>query len=288
MKPENFSQEDWDALTEDEQLGMLEDINEDVPAGDDIEHEADVGTGEGNTDNAEAAKQQSADQSEADQVKAYDQEQQAYEYKPKPMFDAKLPENYDDQVKAIRQQKRELAEKFDEGEISVAEYQDQLDDLNDKQADLREIKFKAELANEAQKNAAEDDWGTTVQSFLSSHPETSKSDFRLNAFDLAVRMVTSNEANAKLSNQEQLELAYKNFAAELGLQVQAGKAPPAQQQRRAKPVVPNIGDIPAADIQDTDNGKFAALDRLIDTDPIRYQDELARLSASDREAYLAM
>ena len=287
-KPAEFTQEDWDALTEEEQNGVLEDYDESSTLDDDkVTDGADYGQEE--KQQADNLKQQSEQKTdEAKQVEQKQEEEQnqapAYEYKPKPIFNAELPNDYEGQVKAIREQKRELAKKFDEGEISVAEYQDSLDDLNDKQADLREAKFKASLAQEAQQNQAADDWGTTVQKFLQSHPETSSSDFRLRAFDMAVRMVTGDDANKDMSNLEQLEKAYASFAKEFGIAATENKTPAKQEKR----TVPNIGNLPQSDISETDNGRFAALDRLIETDPIKFEETLAKMSAADREAYLAM
>ena len=100
--------------------------------------------------------------------------------------------------------------------------------------------------------------------------------------------MTGDQANAALTGAQQLEKAYQTWVTELGIQVEQPAQSGAKPDPRKPKVVPNIGSLPAAQANDTDDGKFAYLDRLADSDPLKYEATLAKLSDADREAYLSM
>ena len=239
-------------------------------------------------DDAEAAT--SAEQAPADAAADADAAKpQAQERKPRPVFEAPdVPADVDDQIAAAKLAKIKLAEKFDEGEITAVEYAKQTEELNDFQRELENKRFKAQLAAESQQSRELDSWEETCSDFLSAHPEISKSKLRYDSFDYAVRLVTGDQANAALTGAQQLEKAYQTWVTELGIQVDQPAQSGAKPDPRKPKVVPNIGSLPAAQANDTDDGKFAYLDRLADSDPLKYEATLAKLSDADREAYLSM
>lgn len=239
----------------------------------------------------EAANKAKADESnaEADQAAA----RQTAERKPRPVFESPdVPADVDDQIAAAKMAKIKLAEKFDEGELTAVEYAKQVEELNDFQRDLENKRFKAQLATESQQTRELESWEDTCQAFLSKHPEISQSRLRYDSFDYAVRLVTGDPDNSNLTGTQMLEKAHQNWVSELGILVQPAaqqqKQEPAKQQAKKQPVVPNIGSLPAAQVSDTDDGKFAYLDRLAESDPLKFEAQLAKLSDADREAYLSM
>ena len=289
-----------DSLTEEELAGMLDtdlvDEGHDTESDDDDDQQVD---GKAGTEGDTAAKDEggsddakkTADEPAAEQAAADSDAlgQQAPERKPRPIFESPdVPADVDDQIAAAKLAKFKLAEKFDEGEITAVEYAKQMEDINDFQQDLQNRKFKAQLAAESQQSREMDSWEDTCSSFLSAHPEVQKSKLRYDSFDYSVRLVTGDPANAGLSGEQQLEKAYQNWVTELGIHV----APVQQQKPTPAPVkakvVPNIGSLPAAQSNDTEDGKFAHLDRLATTDPLKYEAQLMRLSDADRELYLSM
>ena len=289
-----------DSLTEEELAGMLDtdlvDEGHDTESDDDDDQQVD---GKAGTEGDPASKDEggsddtnkTADELAAEQVAADSDAlgQQAPERKPRPIFESPdVPADVDDQIAAAKLAKFKLAEKFDEGEITAVEYAKQMEDINDFQQDLQNRKFKAQLAAESQQSREMDSWEDTCSSFLSAHPEVQKSKLRYDSFDYSVRLVTGDPANAGLSGEQQLEKAYQNWVTELGIHV----APVQQQKPTPAPVkakvVPNIGSLPAAQSNDTEDGKFAHLDRLATTDPLKYEAQLMRLSDADRELYLSM
>ena len=56
-------------------------------------------------------------------------------------------------------------------------------------------------------------------------------------------------------------------------------------QQKALDIPPTLAKVPAAAPEDTDDGKFAALDRMADSDPQKYQETIARMSADEYDAY---
>ena len=296
MSKPTISEELREHLTEEELAGMED--SELVDEGEEEgEEEGDAGKPDAansseqeakKADDAEAAT--SAEQAPADAAADADAAKpQAQERKPRPVFEAPdVPADVDDQIAAAKLAKIKLAEKFDEGEITAVEYAKQTEELNDFQRELENKRFKAQLAAESQQSRELDSWEETCSEFLSAHPEVSKSKLRYDSFDYAVRLVTGDQANSGLTGAQQLEKAYQNWVTELGIQVDQPAQSGAKPDPRKPKVVPNIGSLPAAQANDTDDGKFAYLDRLADSDPLKYEATLAKLSDADREAYLAM
>ena len=296
MSKPTISEELREHLTEEELAGMED--SELVDEGEEEgEEEGDAGKPDAansseqeakKADDAEAAT--SAEQAPADAAADADAAKpQAQERKPRPVFEAPdVPADVDDQIAAAKLAKIKLAEKFDEGEITAVEYAKQTEELNDFQRELENKRFKAQLAAESQQSRELDSWEETCSDFLSAHPEISKSKLRYDSFDYAVRLVTGDQANAALTGAQQLEKAYQTWVTELGIQVDQPAQSVAKPDPRKPKVVPNIGSLPAAQANDTDDGKFAYLDRLADSDPLKYEATLAKLSDADREAYLSM
>lgn len=296
MSKPTISEELREHLTEEELAGMED--SELVDEGEEEgEEEGDAGKPDAansseqeakKADDAEAAT--SAEQAPADAAADADAAKpQAQERKPRPVFEAPdVPADVDDQIAAAKLAKIKLAEKFDEGEITAVEYAKQTEELNDFQRELENKRFKAQLAAESQQSRELDSWEETCSDFLSAHPEISKSKLRYDSFDYAVRLVTGDQANAALTGAQQLEKAYQTWVTELGIQVDQPAQSGAKPDPRKPKVVPNIGSLPAAQANDTDDGKFAYLDRLADSDPLKYEATLAKLSDADREAYLSM
>lgn len=296
MSKPTISEELREHLTEEELAGMED--SELVDEGEEEgEEEGDAGKPDAansseqeakKADDAEAAT--SAEQAPADAAADADAAKpQAQERKPRPVFEAPdVPADVDDQIAAAKLAKIKLAEKFDEGEITAVEYAKQTEELNDFQRELENKRFKAQLAAESQQSRELDSWEETCSDFLSAHPEISKSKLRYDSFDYAVRLVTGDQANSGLTGAQQLEKAYQTWVTELGIQVDQPAQSGAKPDPRKPKVVPNIGSLPAAQANDTDDGKFAYLDRLADSDPLKYEATLAKLSDADREAYLSM
>jgi hypothetical protein len=189
----------------------------------------------------------------------------------------KAPENAAARLAEIEAQKDALAAKFDDGELTAAEMRAQLKPLEDQRDDIRAQQLKAELSADSQIAA----WrNAVVPTFLAAHPEYKPGSIRFNALDAEVRALQA-------SGNDQfdpaiLAKAHERIIAELG--AAPGSTTPAPAAKPNRNLPPTIHNLPAADIETTENGQFAALDRLTGE---AFEAALSRMSEADQAAYLA-
>jgi hypothetical protein len=204
-----------------------------------------------------------------------------------PLLDADAPEDAAEQLEAIARQKEELVQKFDDGELTAKEYQLELDKLAKREREIEQAQFKARLAQEMAEQQQRNAWLATVNQFLSEHAEYRQYPLRYKALDLAVRELAAQEENQGLSGREILEKAHEQIVEQFGLARAEDDLKPEGKKRRKIEAPPTLANVPAASATETEDGRWAKLDRLMETDPERYERELAKLSDADREAYLA-
>jgi hypothetical protein len=180
---------------------------------------------------------------------------------------------------AIPKQMREIAQKFDEGELTAVEMRDQQEVLQD---ELDELKEKRVLAKVSRDNVERTWFDVTIPLFLSKHTEYVTGSARHKLLDTLVReaqLATTNPTDPKI-----LADAHAKIIAELG---EVDGAKPAKKNGKEKPrreLPPNFKDIPASDqTVVTQPNKFARLDKLKGAD---YEKALAKLTPADRDAYL--
>ena len=81
----------------------------------------------------------------------------------------------------------------------------------------------------------------------------------------------------------ELERAYTKYKQAFNIEAASPKQAKAPASRNEGVVPPNLGKLPAATANDTDDGKFAHLDRL---EGVAFEDALAKLSDAQRDEYL--
>lgn len=209
--------------------------------------------------------------------------------RPRGVLNDTLPEDYQQRVDANAEAARELRKKYNDGDISFDEYEDAREKLSDEKQDLREIKMRAEIADQSATVSLQQSWDNTMGVFLEAHPEAISSNVRRSAFDHILREVTAPiMAAGGMPGQAEIDKAYAILAKEFGFE-QKKADPQPEPKKEPKPdlkVPPVLGGLPAASATGTEDGRWAQLDRLIDSDPLRYEAELAKLSDADRDAYL--
>lgn len=287
-----------DAMTEEERAALLDDDDSDdaivVMPGDegaDDDDEDGEGAADDGDDKADKKAEPGADnnQSADDNLaaEAAEENEQA-----KPLFRAEVPADIADKYAAIDTKEEELIAKFEDGDMTTREYNAELRKLNKERNDLEWLERKAELSQETAQQQLEDTWLTTVKAFLPDHPAISENEENWNSFDQVLRTVTAVRINAgQAYGKAELERAYKIWADERGIEVKApaakasaAKAPAAKDEQK-KELPPTLAKVPAASNEDTDDGKYAALERLADKDPQAYQEAIAKMSAAEYEAY---
>lgn len=323
------TEEELELLTPEERAGLEQDDDQDDDTGDDThdseqddadadddadEDDADgqdeEGDGEGDADDdqdgdADADDGQPGRDDGADQD---DQGQPGEDEAPNPdrpvvpEFTLEKPEGVEEKLAAIDTQEDELTDKFDEGDITASEYRKGLRELGKARDELNWSVRKYEQAFDRHKEdvgrAQEQymqNWFKAAGEFVKSHPELTRNKTVMQVFDNIVQGVNTEENINKLSHSARLEMAYKQWAEDLGVDVKqpAGKGKdkgkqPTPPKKRDLP--PTLGNIPAADVNETDNGAFGTLNRLFNSsnpkEVARAEDMLSKMSEADQDRYL--
>lgn len=292
MSIEGLSEEDLAMLTAEERAGLLDD--EDEGDGTDGDDQGNDNASDDDTDADGKADDKGDDSQDAGadsntQGGGKDGEGQGElddPIKPTPLFKAELPADIEAKRTALDTQEDDLVKKFDEGDITFAEYNKELRSLNRERADLDRAELKAELAKEAQQSQVEQTWQTTANTFVAEHPLISKNETMWSSFDAIVRRVTAETMQkGEQPGRRDLEKAYKQWTEDLGIS-DAGTQKPQPKQKKQNIVPPNLGKVPAATANDTDDGKFAHLDRLAESDPLAFEAALAKMSDAQRDEYM--
>jgi len=181
-----------------------------------------------------------------------------------------------------------IAQKFDDGEITLSEYQKEARPLNKTIARLEAITVYKETESEQRRIAAEEierakdqvKWETSVQTFLDSHPEyrvepgNRASEIKNRILSEEVQRVSQDKAYAGKPYSAILNAAHENVGQVFGAPPAAKKddkpAKPAPSKKAAPP--PTLNDIPP----DAPN---AAVTSEVD--------KISKMNASELVAYLA-
>ncbi len=269
-----------DGLTDEERAALEEDIGDE-----DIEHDPDA---------APAAKADDEDDedeapSRDDGAAVAEEDAPAPVREPAPILNVALPEDFESKMGAIKTEKDALLQQFQDGDIDVLEFNSKLDGFNRQERELEAIKIKADISAEMRREQARVQWESEIEEFVTQTQGGIYASSKLAwmALDVAVREVGSDPANASLTGKQVLQKAHERVSKELGWE----SAKPAKQQdkpaKQKAEIPPSLGKMPAAEMTDAGEGRFAALDRLMDADPLKFEAALAKLSAAERDDYLA-
>lgn len=302
-----YTDEELEGLTEEERAAILEEDEDEIldpkeevseTPKDEDEKPADEGDdddSEKGKDNEDDGAAPSGEADKGDNVEGEDAGKP--EDKPKaqaegrkgPLLNAETVADADNMLAEIENRKEELATKFEDGDMDVREYQKSMDDLNRAEREIERKKFKAELASEMEQNSAKNDWANTVSMFMSQHPEYKDGSLRHSALDIAVRQIASDEANAHLSGIEIIQRAHGMVVSEFGDgQAKPNPAPETKKGAEYKPdMPPSLSKVPASSITETGEGKWAKMDNLMNSNPLAYEEALAKMSETERNEYLA-
>ena len=278
-----LTEEELALLTEEERDGYLDDEDDDEgeEGNDDPQDDPTLAV----DDPAAAAQAAANDQAGDDQGDGAETKED-FTTQPKPLFNAELPADIQAQRTAIDEKEDALDKQFDEGDITFSEHKKALREINQQRNALDRAELKAELAAEAYQTQIDNSWQASQTAFFSAHPEiNTANDVQMTALDHLVRQETKAVLDkGGVIGVPELERAYAKFKQAFNI---ADSAPKQQQKQVKTPkngiVPPNLGTLPAATANDTDDGKFAALDRLEGT---AYEDALAKLTDAQRDEYL--
>lgn len=295
-----MTQEEREALKELEELEANAsdddpEVDLDKDKGDDNEGEDDGGDDQG--DAGKAGNDNAAEGGDADDAGDDDGangDEPEARHQAAPLFVAEAPADAEAQLQKISEDKAALVEKFDDGELTAKEYQQQLDALSKQERTIERAVDRAQLAADMENQRQANEREQAINGFLAEVGiPRDQSNLRFLTLDGAVRLVASNEENASLSPREILQKAYDLCIEQGTLQPKAtkqGQQPEPQKEPR-KPKKPidapkTLANVPAAEISDTDSARFAHISRI--KDPDAREQAFAKLSPAEQDAYLAM
>ena len=211
-------------------------------------------------------------------------------------IDAKVQET-------IKDKRTEIMDAYDEGDMTRAEMEAALSTLISEAAtirsDLAQQERTAALTARQQQKVVEA-WYGSVNSYHEKFPDLN-SEAHINGWDKALKEVNSDPELLRLPADDRLRIAHENYAiraAALGRPIPGPKGaakpavPPKEEKLEVKPSSerppgpPTLAGFPASDSNEANDGRFATLDRLIETDPSAAEAAIARLSPAERDAYL--
>ncbi|QMV32681.1 hypothetical protein F1_00055 [Ralstonia phage Heva] len=208
-----------------------------------------------------------------------------------PVYVAEAPEDAEAKLKGLADKRADLRKQYDDGDITFDELESARDEITKEEKAIERAQLKAEMAAEMQQQQTINDWNRDVNSFLDANPEYRASDVRYQALDMMVRKIGGAPEAAKMTGPQVLAKAHEELQKAFGVAAPAKKDEGNGKGEKKPPpkvdVPPTLGKLPAAESNDTNGGKYAALDRLLETDPLAHEDALMKISASERESYLA-
>lgn len=190
------------------------------------------------------------------------------------------PENVNARLKDIETKRDDIAQKFDDGELTAREMRQQDRILEKQSRELETENFKAQLSSESNRDTF---LQNDVPAFMQLHGETyplNSSMWQLLNFEVAKLQ----EADGGYSAAH-LTTAHDNLTKQLGRAPSAKADPNNPKPKPTREIPPTLAHVPSADGNDniTDDGQFAHIDRLNGEDK---EAAIAKLSESDLDAYL--
>ncbi|MCV9910192.1 hypothetical protein OIV19_21590 [Brucella sp. HL-2] len=196
-----------------------------------------------------------------------------------------------EKIKEQQELKQELAEKFDNGDITAQEKAAQERKIDDEiyslQSDLMRREHKVETAKE--------DWQSkVVPDFIAGNSVYKPGSALIKMLNEHVKSLQVGQYASNPFHPNVLKLADRNLRAELGEEIFGEPKPkdpkPDKSGKAAakRDMPPSLRNVPAAAAEDIagDGSEFAFLDRLADTDIEKFEEALTKLSPADLDRYM--
>lgn len=220
---------------------------------------------------------------------------------PMQVYRAELPPDYQERVTAIASRQAEVMDKFNDGEIDIAERDKQLGEINAERENLLLIRSRVEAMEEVNRQNLQREWMRNVNTFMAdaTKPEMGGVDYRKNPamaqdLDGFVKYLANNPANEDKSPRWFLDQAHKLVLAQHGIERKAAALQKSPEERLAearaarKPptgqVQPNLAQVPGSDGPGDVASEFADVEAL---EGQELEDAIARMSPDQRRKFLA-
>jgi hypothetical protein len=190
------------------------------------------------------------------------------------------PYDYSDTAK---EKLKDLREKLNDGDLSPAEYEEKADAI-------KSDDYKARLQESENRR-----WGNAVASFLGHNKDYTQeaSPTKFAALDSEVKRMANAGEIGNMTHLQILQKAKANVEAAFGsvpkvedTKDEGGKPKPKPKPKAKVPETPNLGDVPAAGVDNprANASEFANLDKLTGAD---LESALEKMTPAQQERYLA-
>jgi len=220
---------------------------------------------------------------EADPAKAEPAPVEAVTHQP--LFVSQVPEGATERLTKIVDEKVALTALFDDGELTGTELNTALDKLNDEALEIKMAVAEARIAEKMEVQRITNERTLEITTFLKDVqiPNDPK-NLRFQTLNQAVIAVASDPVNAELGATEIMQKAHDLCVKEGVLPAKSGKVEPKKAAPKAINAPPTLASLPASDISETDENRFAHLNRM---GPDAREKAFAKMSEADQYAYLS-
>lgn len=218
-----------------------------------------------------------------------------------PAYDARLPNDYEQQIKSLKELEAGLRQKFKDGEIDIEERDVGLAELSEHRERLVVARTKAEISQEMSQQSAATQWQNAINRALVefAKPENGGIDYtndpaKAQDWDQFVRVLAAKPEHADKSMDWFLQEAHKRNMALHGVERRAAAAPTPPKDpladakaKRKAPVAglpATLAHVPGSDGPGDVEDAFADVLAL---DGQAYEDAIARMSPAQREKFLS-
>lgn len=201
-------------------------------------------------------------------------------------------------MEAAKAAQKKVMEDYDDGELTAAERDEKMAELNDQIAEHGGVLRQAQEAF----NAAKASFADTAKAYLAANPFLMEEE-HLTAFDKMVREVSVSPLSTGKTHEQILAAAHRRYRADAAA-FGTDLPEPVLSQPTAQPAVPKpkttlapkaapprtLQAIPPAAITGTSDGKYSSVQQQIDasTDPYEIERLMARMTQEEREAFASM
>lgn len=222
---------------------------------------------------------------------------------PAPVQEPKYPEIPDTSeaeatVQRAQEQIEAIAEAYDNGDLTKAEFLAKTKALSDEQAKAQvQIENAQRMLQSAQEQAIQH-WNNRLDAYKAAAPDL-WNETHIQGWDQHLRMVTSSPAYVDMSRDQQIQLAHKLYAAayeaRTGQPLAGGAAipkPKAGQQKMEvrqdhRPEAPRtLSGFNSDTTAEVEDSTFAVIDRTITKDPLEAERMFQRMTPEQQERFL--
>ena len=221
-----------------------------------------------------------------------------------PRYEAKLPEDFDTQVKALADSEDALKAKFRAGEIEFDEFELQRAEILKQRESLTVARTKAEISQEFNEQSAKQQWAMTVNRFVATVAGAEGLDYRTDTAKMAdldgfVRVLAGRPEHNDKPMEWFLAEAHRRVRALHGLEAPSTKAPSAEEKpaeskpaEQPKPVPSRkppidaapktLAQVPGGPGPGDVGSEFAD---VLSLDGMEFEQAIARMTPAQRERF---